>query len=1006
MIGVIYYILGCLSNLFAGSITAQMVKPYDYAIMQMENRIDVFIRNTSTDPRDIISQIRFTFPNGYVITHGSALNWEVQSIANPRITFRASSCSYVLNPGGSLVFSIYVIPPASNSDVVDTVPEILAANGSGLAGCLNYSRSRLTNIPSYTRHSLYVQIDASPLTVNIGKEIEILYTVTNRTNSTVNNIIPTIQKLSPDGADCILSAPSPTSLNLPSNGTGYIKYTCNASRSGSIRFSGYVSSGTGITSPSVLSPNVSIGNFTSVLSVVPNSIVSGDDVDVYMTVTNWGSTTITGIYPTSQCPSSPGGLCFIGSAVSSYITGPNPPIVSQLLPGQSTSFVWNYVITGYVGNTFAYSGFAVADGGIHTNVSQSESGQISSYSIGVSPTSVLRNSTNKTVVWRIKNSSSVGIRTVTIYNPETNIWVKANQSGASCKGCTWSYSRLNNPERYQFSTTNTNCYIYQNEECDFPLLFSQVGNSTQPPSTTNYVFETRITDAKGVTSRFYNDLTVVVSNPPSDVNSLVTVSGNNRIKIIWSNPPDHYGTLILKTVGNSSSCIPPDTRPSDGIQYSINQVIGNATVVYSDSGGSTTDTFTDTSVINGTMYCYKVYNLNEYFVYSSGNVPSSNGVKGQPTNGSEPNPIWVYSVGVSSLFTPAVYPGSNIYTSSNLGAINSLNPLNGDEYFRPVSLGGAINNRFSVVPLEDGTKMILTGAQNGYAYGIYADTGTVRWSIQLTTTGMITAPPAVILRKYANSAYQTRYSTDLVFFATRNADRVSNKIFAINPNNGSIVWVFNQNGNHLVDIFTAAPTVDYSNNWLYAASYSGASQNQNSLWILDIINSGALLYSANYGDIDFGVALSHNRTVANFASKTTGLVYSINSGDKSLRWSYNPNLGTNVNYSYLLPLPDGLVFTVSSHLIRIIDNGNNASTLYDVTIAGVTPPLVSVVWNKLFVGSNTGTLYQINLSNGSIEYTRSVGNAIGYMSADTTLKNIYFGTTDGRVFAYRVPFTQ
>ncbi|MCX7958908.1 MAG: PQQ-binding-like beta-propeller repeat protein, partial [Deltaproteobacteria bacterium] len=371
----------------------------------------------------------------------------------------------------------------------------------------------------------------------------------------------------------------------------------------------------------------------------------------------------------------------------------------------------------------------------------------------------------------------------------------------------------------------------------------------------------------------------------------------------------------------------------------------------------------------------------------------------------EPNPLWVYSVGVSALFTPSVYPGTNIYTSSNLGTVNSLNPSNGEEFYRPVSLGGAINNRFSVVPLEDNTKMILTGAQNGYAYGIYADTGVVRWSVQLTS-GMITAPPAVILRKYANAAYQSKYSTDLAFFATRNSDRTTNRIYAINPNNGSVVWTFNQNGSYAVDIFAAGPTVDYSNNWLYAVSYSGASQNQNSLWILDIINNGSLLYSANYGDIDFGVALSNNRTVANFASKTTGLVYSINSSDKTLRWTYNPGLGNNVNYSYVLPLSGGFLFTVSSHLIRIADNGNSASLVYDISIPGATPPLLSVTWNKVYVGSNNGTIYQINLSDGSTEFTRNVGYAIGFMSADTSLKNIYFGTTDGRVFAFRVPFTQ
>ncbi len=989
--------------LYGGTVSLQLVKPYNYTIMQTENRVDISVRNISADPSDIISQIQFTFPAGYLITGGSATGWDVQSIASPDITFRSSNCTYSLDPGETVIYSINVIPPSGASNITDSV-QILASKGKGYSGCVNYSRTN-GQTPTYTRHSFYTSIDASPTAVNIGGSITVIYTVTNKTSASVSNILPVIQKNTSDGGNCTLSSPSPANLTLAANSTGYFTYSCTATQSGTLGFSGYTYSGTTRTSPSVTSQYVSIGNFTSVISVVPNNIVSGDNVDVYMTVTNWGTTTITNIYPTSTCPLSPGGICYFGTATSMYNKGPEPAIVNQLLTGQSTSFVWNFTITGSVGNTFAYSGLAMADGGMQTNISQTETGQISSYSVIVSPSSVLRNSTNKTLIWNVKNSSAVGIKTVTIYNPNTTIWVKATQSGVSCQGCIWTYSRLTNPERYQFTTTNSSCYIYQNEECDFSLLFSQVGSSTQPASTTDYTFETRVLDAKNVTSRLYDTVSVIVATPPPDVTGLVTASANNRVKLIWNNPSDHYGTLILKTAGSSGTCTPPDTKPNDGVQYSIGQSIGNAVVAYSDSGGSTTSTFTDTSVTNGTVYCYKVYNLNDYFIYSSGNVPSSNGIKGQPTNGAEPNPLWVYSVGVSSLFTPSVFPGTNVYTSSNLGTVNSLNPSSGEEYYRPILLGGAINNRFSVVPLEDGTKMILTGAQNGYAYGIYADTGVVRWSVQLTT-GMITAPPAVILRKYTNSTYQAKYTTDLAFFATRNSDRTSNKIFAINPNNGQILWTFNQGGTYQVDIFAAGPTVDYSNNWLYAASYSGAAQNQNSLWVLDIINNGALLYSANYGDIDFGVALSNNRTVVNFASRTTGLLYSINASDKSLRWSYNPGLGTNLNYSYILPLTNGFIFTVSSHLIKINDNGNSASTAYDISIAGATPPLLSVTWNKVYVGSNTGTLYQINLTDGSTEFTRNVGYAIGYMSADTSLKNIYFGTTDGRVFAFRVPFTQ
>lgn len=999
---VIVALIAVPSYVYSGSVNVSLVKPYIYTIMQTESIIGIAVTNTGTDN---ISQIQLTFPSGYSIIRGSSPNnWVVRGISSPGITFRANTCLDVLIPQNTVYFYITVIAPTGTEDVRTEIVSLWASRSAGPPGCRNGS-STASNSPPFTRYSLLVSIDASPSTVNVGSNILIVYSVTNKTSVPKSGILPSIAKISEDGGDCLLSSPSPPSLDLASGESGTITYTCRATSSGTILFRGYAYSGTTVTSPPTDSNSVAIGNFTAEMSLEPTSIVSGDDITLRMTVTNWGSTTITNIVPTSDCPSVPGGLCFSGSATSTYLSGPAPSYVSELLPGQSTTFVWNYVITGSVGSTFSYNGAAIADGGLSTNTAFSEIGEITVYSVSVDPSYVLRNSTNKTLTFLVKNNSQVGIKSVTVYNPDTSIWIKANQSGIPCQGCTWTYTRLTSPERYRFATNTTSCYIYKGEQCDFSVIFSQVGSATNPPSTTSYMFESQITDARSVISKFYNDVSVVVSPTPEDVDSLVTISRNSSVKLVWNNPADHNGVLVIRTVGDSTTCTPPNTNPADGTEYSIGETLGNATVVYTDSGGSTTNTYTDTGLTNGTVYCYKVYNHNNYFVYSSGNVPSSNGIKGHPTNGVEPNPLWVYTVGISSLFTPAVYPGTNLYTSSNLGTVNSINPLSGEELYRPIFLGGTVNNRFVVVPLEDGTKMILTGAQNGYAYGIYADTGVIRWSVQLTTD-MITAPPAVILRKYANPAFRGKYSTDLAFFGTRNSDRVSNKVFAINPNNGSIVWTFNQSGGNAMDIIAAGPTVDYTNNWLYVNSYSGIFQNQSSLWILDIINDGSLLYSANYGDIDFGTVLTNNRTVASFASKSKGLIYSINASDRTLRWSFNPGLGTGVNFSYLLPLSDGFIFTASGHLIRIVDRGDSASLVYDTVIPGATPPLLAATWNKVYVGSNSGVLYQINLSSGSSEFTRSIGFAIGYMSADTLLKNIYFGTTDGRIFAFGVPFTK
>jgi outer membrane protein assembly factor BamB len=979
----------------------------DYSVMAVESEMKYRVVNSASST-EAIKNVVFTFNNSVQdITSGESPGWTVTRETTTVVRFIANTCDVdPIPPGSYREFTIRHIPAPAGADFTDTFFRVRARNGLGPAACPQTSNnSNATTKPSWAVKSLEASVSAAPSMVTIGTNINVTMNVTNRSNSTQNTIAPTLGAFTGDTGACNLSSPSPASLNLAAGASGQFTYTCNASASGNVYFKGSASNGTA-SSAEMTSNTVSIGNFTATLGVQPSSILSGDTVTVTMQVTNSGSTTLTNILPTSACGSQ---LCSFGTATSTYVSGPSPVGADELLPGYTVPFQWTFIVTGSVGQTYYYTGYATADGPLQTNTATSDTGQMSSTSVTSAPSSVLRNTTNKTVTWTVTNSSAVGIKRVTVVNPDSGIWQTPSTANVTCPtaGCTWTRTGL------RWDAPSSSCYLDNGESCDFPVTFARVGTATTPASTTDYSFRVDLLDVYNITTNKYTTETVVVATTPPDVTKFTATSGNGKVTLYWTNPATHDGVLILRVTGDATTCSPPDTSPEDGREYTAGNTIGNATVVYTDKNSSPVTSYQNSGLTNGTKYCYKVYNHDTDFIYATGDVPSVNGLRGMPTSGVEPNPKWVYSVGVATMLTPTVNPGVGVYTASNLGYVNALSTSTGNELWRPSDVGGAIQNKMTVTTLSTGQgPWIFTGAQNGYGYAINASNGQVVWSTDLRTnpTDIIMAAPIIHSRRFGSSSFNAKYAYDLVYFVTRNdtaISRTNNKVFALNATNGAIVWTFNQSGGNNVDMIVAPPAMDYFHDKLFVMSYAGAAGNQPSLWVLDLLNDGALLASYNYGDLDApGTFSGSSRAYISFPARS-GIVYSLNTSDYAQRWTWDTGAGAGNSFSQLVRTTDGFAFAGAGKVYRIADNGTYASQTWAVSVAGPSSVLVTSSENTMHVGSSDGKLYQLAYSDGSVQYYKTLGSAAGSPGGDISAGSagIVVGTLGGSVFKFATPFT-
>ena len=974
--------------------------------------LTVEVRNTSATASDSrLSEVSFVLPDGYQLLNGlpaaSSPQWKIEYFdANSRrITFQSVvGCSesgargLARNEVARFVLSV-VAPSDLNNDKAD---EQLTADTYGRDQCdgTDYTINVATN--SWTRSSLSSSVTLSPRGLAVNGTAVARVVVENRTPEatgtlTVNN--PT----STNSAAPLTTGTKENPFNkaVPLRGAGVFVMNVQPTAAGALSARVRArSTNNALNAPLAESAMVNAGPLVAAADVDTVDAFANEQVTLRLNVLNTSTTnTYTNVRP--RVP------VLVGNATAALVSGPSPDMVSQLAPGASAQFTWRYQVSGAPGASYQFqtrvdatlNGSAVAG-----DLVSARKGKVVEHRVRISHETVSTAVTGLTIAYTVQNRGTLPIIEVKLLKPAVNYFAVAASGPQPVNDWTLYFD-----DAHYLWESNSVTGIPVGGELTFRVTYSGF-----TAVTGDTPFRHRMELVQGYNDpRIRVDATVTllaVANAP-EVQRLTGVARDGSVTLTWDNPFNHGGVLVLRAQGTT----PPDTAPVSGTRYAVGDVLGNATVVYTDEFSSASS-FTDATVTNGTTYVYRVLNADDARRYAAGNQPTSFGLLATPRSRTNGGPLWCYSMGLSSLFQPVTELGAGIFSSFNDSVVGNLTntadpAVDGAERFRPVKLSGAVGSRFPVVPLlgRPGQQFLVVGDQNGVPAVLNASTGVALWRNATLGLGNISSFPVTQLFDYANPAYRAVYSNiDLAFFGTRNPSAAQNQVVALNAATGALIWRY-QPGD--LGMISGGMLVDYSTNRLYVGTKSGVGSTDT----LRVLNSltGQELGRRALGDLEFGVVRNATSNQI-LVTSSEGTVYGVDPATYATVWSKaiatRPSASTSAFTHFVRPLGRGFVASLANGTVERyeMDATNVPTRLWGTPIAG---PSGSFSLNqngvaRIYVGSSDGKVHQLELDTGVDSGQVSLGPAqnIGTPTIDHTVGRLHVGSADGRICAFPVPF--
>ncbi len=531
------------------------------------------------------------------------------------------------------------------------------------------------------------------------------------------------------------------------------------------------------------------------------------------------------------------------------------------------------------------------------------------------------------------------------------------------------------------------------------------------------------------------------------VSNLQATAGNATVTLTWTNPTTmtgataleaYAGVLILRQVDKPVSAT---SVPADGTTYTACSTIGTSNDVVVFVNNSSATSFTDSGLCGGLTndhaYSYKVFAVDTAHNYSTecSTVTSGTGacltnasaivpeVVAVPSATASAHAAWVFNTLATAPSAPGINPGTSTVTASNT-LLYDINPQTGLQIVSPISLGGAISSRPTLIDSLDGSiaqNVAYVPGQDNFVYAVNTDTGALDWIVNPASSPFV-ASAGLQAKLFSGATYTL--AQDLVVAGTHNGATTSaNQFVALNANTGATVWTVTGNSGTVpaLDIVNAAPAVDYTHGAIWFASRSNGGTAQPSLWKLNP-NTGAVLFSAKLGPIDYSPTLAPNSDIL-FVSVNGGSLLAIDPSSGATLGSINPGDGGLKSSAAVATttLPYTVVFSTSTKVwayqfacvptpnVCLPGGGGTFNLIWGGTaIPTPSAPLTFFPLTKVYVGGGDGKIHELDLATGADGKQRvlnpSTGVTVGDVSIDTTLSYVIAAATDGRIYAFQFPF--
>jgi len=462
----------------------------------------------------------------------------------------------------------------------------------------------------------------------------------------------------------------------------------------------------------------------------------------------------------------------------------------------------------------------------------------------------------------------------------------------------------------------------------------------------------------------------------------------------WLNPPTAYSAV--RVTWNTAATLAGCTAPADPTTVPVPQRIDLA---YGTPGAA--QTFAHAGLTPNTAYCYAV------FVNTGGTPPYSGSreVKARPFD-STGAVKWAYSTGASSTAAPGNGVGA-VHAVANNGQLHSMvKGASGGTWpssWKPKAMAGPSQGRPSTVgvTMKGVTRVVFLGSQDGHVYAVGADAGQQLWQSPYLGVGVQAAPSGIFTIFGGNHDY--------ILVGTRNST-VNNVFYALNVNNGNIVWQYDGTANgKQIGMINAQASVDYASRRVYFTSYGRAPNNQ-AVWCLDL-DTGGLVWAAGFGSDVPGSPIFRGNHV--YVGGLDGTVRALRTSDGGVDWTYTPAGGPDgVVKAFVFPdrLGTRLFFSTTNTVWAIQDNGGTALLVWSRNdLQSPSTPVFIPGGPHLYVGTGgagNGKLYRLSAADGSTVDSFPLGDLaaqIGSPTLDLSAGFLYVGSDAGVVYAIQLP---